>query len=281
MEKDKRIIYLKNEINKRAYYSRCRGILESKGEYIIVIDSDDILINNILIKAYETAKKFDLDIVQFYIISGTIESSKKHLAREMKYKSGILTNQFEIKNNFYNTISRNLWDKFVRREIYIKSIMFMKEEFYNQIYIWNSDDTSFFGLLHTAQSYGFLEQIGYLYADKPKPKGTYIYKFDYKNSNLLMRGVFNNMNYFYIQSDNSTSEKTNLAYKYFEKNIGYLENNLPYLTEGFDFIIHVLDLYINSSYFSVNQINRLKDFKNKIISRKNKIGNNTKFRLLC
>ena len=62
MEKDKRIIYLKNEINKRAYYSRCRGILESKGEYIIVIDSDDILINNILIKAYETAKKFDLDI---------------------------------------------------------------------------------------------------------------------------------------------------------------------------------------------------------------------------
>ena len=96
-----------------------------------------------------------------------------------------------------------------------------------------------------------------------------------------MRGVFNNMNYFYIQSDNSTSEKTNLAYKYFEKNIGYLENNLPYLTEGFDFIIHVLDLYLNSSYFSVNQINRLKDFKNKIISRKNKIGNNTKFRLLC
>ena len=279
MEKDKRIIYLKNDINKRAYYSRCRGISESKGEYIIVIDSDDILINNILIKAYETAKKFDLDIVQFYIISGTIESSKKYLAREMKYKSGILTNQSEIKNNFYNTISRNLWDKFVRREIYIKSIKFMKEEFYNQIYIWNSDDTSFFGLLHTAQSYGFLEQIGYLYADKPK--GTYIYKFDYKNSNLLMRGVFNNMNYFYIQSDNSTSEKTNLAYKYFEKNIGYLENNLPYLTEGFDFIIHVLDLYLNSSYFSVNQINRLKDIKNKIISRKNKIGNNTKFRLLC
>ena len=95
-----------------------------------------------------------------------------------------------------------------------------------------------------------------------------------------MRGVFNNMNYFYIQSDNSTSEKTNLAYKYFEKNIGYLKNNLPYLTEGFDFIIHVLDLYLNSSYFSVNQINRLKDFKYEIISRKNKIGNNTKFRLL-
>ena len=70
---DKRIIYLKNDINKRAFYSRCRGILEAKGEYVIVIDSDDILINNILIKAYETAKKFDLDIVHFYIISGSID----------------------------------------------------------------------------------------------------------------------------------------------------------------------------------------------------------------
>ena len=68
----------------------------------------------------------------FYNIR-TIESSKKYLAREIKYKSGILTNQSEIKNNFYNTISWNLWDKFVRREIYIKSIKFMNEEFYNQI----------------------------------------------------------------------------------------------------------------------------------------------------
>ena len=76
MEKDKRIIYLKNDINKRAYYSRNRGILESKGEYIIVIDSDDILINNILIKSYETAKKFDLDIVQFSIISELLKVQK-------------------------------------------------------------------------------------------------------------------------------------------------------------------------------------------------------------
>ena len=81
------------------------------------------------------------------------------------YKSGILSSPSEIKDNFYHTISRNLWDKFVRRETYVKSIKFMREEFYNQIYIWNSDDTSFFGLLNTVQSYGFLEEIGYLYVN--------------------------------------------------------------------------------------------------------------------
>jgi hypothetical protein len=34
-----------------------------KGEYILVIDSNDLIVNNILIKAYETAKKYYLDIV--------------------------------------------------------------------------------------------------------------------------------------------------------------------------------------------------------------------------
>ena len=79
MEKDKRIIYLKNNINKRTFYSRNRGILEAKGEYILIIDPDDLLINNILIKAYETAKKYDLDIVQFYVIAGFFGSTKSKI----------------------------------------------------------------------------------------------------------------------------------------------------------------------------------------------------------
>ena len=106
MEKDKRIIYLKNNINKRTFYSWNKGILEAKGEYILIIDPDDLLINNILIKVYETAKKYDLDILQFYVISEFFGSTKSKL-NHYKYKSRILKNNTEIKNNFYNTISRN------------------------------------------------------------------------------------------------------------------------------------------------------------------------------
>ena len=50
------------------------------------------------------------------------------------------------------------------------------------------------------------------------------------------------MKYFYIQSDNTTLEKSNLAYKYFYKNFNNLVTYLPYITEGFDFILNVLDL---------------------------------------
>jgi glycosyltransferase involved in cell wall biosynthesis len=47
MEKDKRIVYLKNDENRRAFYSRNKGILHARGEYILVIDPDDIILNNI------------------------------------------------------------------------------------------------------------------------------------------------------------------------------------------------------------------------------------------
>ena len=90
MERDKRIIYLKNDINRLAFYSRNKGVLESKGEYILVIDPDDLLVNNILLKAYETAKEFNLDIVQFYMMIGTFNDSM--VLDILKYRNGILYN---------------------------------------------------------------------------------------------------------------------------------------------------------------------------------------------
>ena len=257
MKADKRIVYLKNKEKKGAFFSRNKGILNSNGDYILVIDPDDLLVNNILIKAYETAKQYNLDIVQFYALRGYYESPE--LWKDLKNKGGILNNNSEIRNNFYHCISRNLWDKLVRRNVYIKSINFMKKEFYNELYFINNDNTAFFGLLHAANTYGFLEQIGYFYIFRPK--GTYFYRLDPKNSNLIYRSIFNNMKYFYIQSDNNIIEKYYLAYRYFEEGMIYFGILLPNVTDGFDFYYDIFNLYLNSSYFNNNQKKKLNDFK--------------------
>ena len=260
-------IYLKNSRKKRAFYSRNKGILFSKGEYILVIDPDDLLINNILIKAYETGIKYNLDIVQFYALIGYIESP--NLWIKLKNKSGILLNNTEIRNNFYHCLSRNLWDKLVRKNIYIKSVNFMRKEFYNELYYVNNDNTAFFGLLHVANTYGFLEQIGYFYITRPK--GSYYYRTDPKNMNLIFRSIFNNMKYFYIQSDNNTLEKKFLAYNYFESAMKSYKNFFSKITTGFEHFISVLDLYLNSSYFDNFQKKNLNHFKIKFIEMKKSI----------
>ena len=267
MKYDNRIVYLKNDINKRAFYSRNKGILNAKGEYILVIDPDDLLLNNILIKAYETAKKYNLDIVQFYAMIGIYQIPR--LWRDVKYKEGILRNNQEIRENFYQSFSRNLWDKLVRREVYLKSIEFMKDEYKNELYFLNNDDTAFFGLVHVADTFGFLEEVGYFYI--LRPRYVYDYRSDPKNTNLIFRSIFNNMKYFYMQSDDTVADKRNMAYKYFDKSFKDLKKNMDKLSADFDFILEVLELYLNSSYFNESQKKKLYTIKSMVIERKNEL----------
>jgi glycosyltransferase involved in cell wall biosynthesis len=66
--KDKRIILLKNKKNKGPFYSRNKAGLFAKSEFIQFVDSDDILINNILEKAFLIAKMSNIDIIQYKFI---------------------------------------------------------------------------------------------------------------------------------------------------------------------------------------------------------------------
>ena len=267
MEKDKRIIYLKNDVNRKTFYSRNKGILNSSGKYILIIDPDDLLLNNILIKAYATAIKYDLDIVQYYFMIGNYGSH--YVWKRLKYKNGILRGNSEVRKLFYYGITRNICDKLVRREVYIKSIKFMKKEFYNEDYHVNDDDTAFFGLVHVAESHGFLEQVGYLYVLKPGVPSHSI--VDIKRVDNFFRSVFNNLKYFYVQSDDNSLEKNTMAYNYFKRMALGSIKKIDQLNGGFDFILDVLNLYLNCSYFDDSKKNKIYNFRTKIMEQQKKV----------
>ena len=260
MVHDKRIIYLKNDKNKRALLSRFKGILNSTGEYILVIDPDDLLLNDILIKAYETAKNYNLDILQYYVLSGSYYDNR--LWKEAKYRDGILYNS-SVMDVFYYCVTRNLWDKLVKREVYIKSINFMREEFRNEIYTIHNDDTAFFGLIKVAKSYGFLEEIGYFY-NLNNPNSTRQFYYDNNYINTAIHSLMATMKYYFIQSDNNAFEKYYVAYKFFIDKVNDYKFKLGHLTEGFDYINNVLDLYLNCTFFSYIQKSYIMDFKNEV-----------------
>ena len=266
MKYDKRIIYIKNPSNKKQYYSINVGVLFSKGEYILSIDPDDLLINNILIKAYETAKFYNLDILQFYMLLGM------SLWTAVKFKSGIMCTNKNLRNIFYYGLTRNLPDKLIKRNIFLKSITFMKKELYNMDYHIHTDDTIFFGIIHFANSYGFLEQIGYFYNIDPnrffnKPKK----EDDLIIANENLKSLFNIMNYFIIKSDNNSLEKNNIPYKFFDEKVKiYINEVINKITKNFNFYIKVLNLYIDSPFFSQRKKDKIAKYKNKIINRKKK-----------
>ena len=264
MNKDKRIIYKENKINKGAFYSRIKGIKSSKGEYILIIDPDDFIVNDILKKLYETAKNYNLDILQFYMAIGTI--NKFNIWTKMKYKSGILY-QPQIKDIFYFCKTRNIADKFIKREIFLKSIEFMKEKYRNERFFVHDDDAAFYGLIKVANSYGFLENIGYFYRqDNPKSRMFILHSSNCTNE--IFRSLFSIMKYYFEQSDNNNLEKNLIAYNFFKMKVEDYINDLDKLTDGFEYIIDVLNLYLNCSFFSQEQKINLTIFKNKVKNRK-------------
>ena len=270
MKYDKRIIYIKNKINKGAFYSRNEGILLSKGKYILIHDPDDLLLNNILIKSYEIAEYYNLDILQFYVIRGSFDKNK--IWKRNKYKSGILYSE-EVKNVFFFSVTRTLWDKLIKREIFVKSINSMSKEFQKEKYIVHSDDTIFWGIICSTNSYGFLEQIGYFY-NFENPESIVHHYFDINMINLIFRSLFSTLKYYYFQTKENKIEKNYVCYKYFDEKIYKTHRNMTiYLTDGFDYIIDVLDKYINCCFFNEEQINKFIDFKKLIIKRKGIIKN--------
>jgi glycosyltransferase involved in cell wall biosynthesis len=266
MEIDKRIVYIKNKENKGAFYSRNIGVLNSKGEYVFCADVDDYLLNDILYKSYITSITYNLDILQFYAMAGDFK--KNIWWKVLKYKSGIMRDN-KVKEIFFKGTTRNTWDKFVKRKIFIKSIEFMDKKFRDHKFVVYNDDVSILGLLKTAKSYGFLEEIGYIYNWAVPNSTTHIYE-DMKYTNDIFKTCFTIMEYFYEQTEDNQYEKMQ-GFSFFKKKINpYYNKNIEYLTDGFDYIIKVLDLYLNSSFYNEDQKKLLKEFKDKIISAKNK-----------
>ena len=260
MKKDKRIIYLKNKDNKGAFYSRNRGVLLSSGEYVLVIDPDDLILNNILIKAYEISKYYDLDILQYYVLRGSHINNT--IWKRNKYKSGILVNK-EVKDVFFYSVTRTLWDKLIKREVFIKGINFMEKQFQREKYLVHSDDTIFWGIINSANSYGFLEQIGYFY-NSENPTSTIHRYFVPDFINDIFHSLFATLKYYYFQTEENEIEKNFVGYKFFYEKIYKLYNNSINLTKGFNYIINVLNLYINCKFINETARKNLTDYRNTI-----------------
>ena len=87
--------------NSGANNARLKGIQESIGEYVMFVDSDDVVSNNYFQLFYNEIYESDVDVV----------------IRTEKYKKGIVTKQRFISDLSDSRVSVRLVDKIIRRKI--------------------------------------------------------------------------------------------------------------------------------------------------------------------
>ena len=259
MQKDKRIVLMRNDSTERTYFLKTKGIFKSRGEYVLFVSPDDLLLNDILKKAYETAKINDLDIVQYYLIIGNHKNNR--LWKNIKCKSGII-HYPKTKDYFYNCRCPNIFDKLIRRKTFINSMKYFLREFNDDKFDYSDDDLTFYGLSKVAESYGFLEEPGYFY--NTKDPWTITNK-EYRNKDIdkIFSKQFVIMRYLLNQADSNRQDKL-WGYKLFYNRVYKFRNKLIFLKKHFEFINKVLDMYLNCIFFNKEEKEKLMKFKNEL-----------------
>jgi glycosyltransferase involved in cell wall biosynthesis len=174
--KDERIKLINHKQNLGVYISRLDAILASKGEYIILMDPDDILLNKkILEDLYNFIFKYNLDIIEYSVIcyiekilSLAIIEYYYHyhnFSKKIIYQSKLSDIFFHKKNlkKFTWIYCRVIWNKIIRRKVLLNSILYIGIDYYKKFFITAEDTLINTISFHFSKNYSNINLPGYMY----------------------------------------------------------------------------------------------------------------------
>ena len=175
---DKRIKLLSHTKSLGVYRSRIEAISNSKSEYTLIMDPDDMYLNeNLFQELYNYNQKYNLDIIEFSVmhqIEGNINIfyPKLHIANHYHNFRKSIIYQPELSNILYylpntkeysRTICRNIWNKMIRTQILIQTSKYIGNDFYHE-YIITTDDMMLNIIAYQfAKNFSNINLPGYLY----------------------------------------------------------------------------------------------------------------------
>ena len=254
-EKDKRIKLIKNRKNMGALYSRYIGELNAKGEYIIFIDCDDFVMKNGIFASYKYIKKNNIDIIQFHTVRQDknlifISNSSYNYEKTIfqPYLSYVHYYDIETKKGAENNYG--LWNKLIKKAIVRKAFEWIGEKFLKKNIIMNNNCIILFSLLRNANSYKYIDEIGYYYYSSNKNSASSYWK-NYQKSNKILHSLFTNIKFLYEKTDNTYLDKYFCIYLV-QKYYNLSKKLFKYLNDKeLIFITKILNKLIDSDYISI------------------------------
>ena len=246
---DERIILIKHKNNKGTLISRINGILKSKGKYIIIPDSDDILSNNILNNSYIIAEKKNYDIIRFNLYIGQKKIFMNEIVKDINsepiYQPKLSTYIFYGKG-ILELIDVCISNKLVKNEVYFKALNSINTYFLNQYMINWEDGLINFMLYKYANSFFYMKNIGYYYIRNNQS----VTKNYIKNIEKTIRNAFLYLKFIFIYANKRKYKKDIISCIfhniYSDINITFFNN----ITKEFQFYYEIINLYLDSQYLS-------------------------------
>ena len=268
---DKRINLIKHNINKGTLISRNDGILKSKGEYLIIPDSDDIFINNLLEKAYKIVKENNYDLMRFNAYEGQnkifMNEIVKHLTNYSIYQPELSYYIFYGKGKLKQT-DYVLWNKIVKRETFILALNSINNYYLSQNMILYEDGLINYMLYKKAKSFYYFDYIGYYYIiNKDSIMSNYKNKIE-----KVINNDFKYLLYIYKFTNNKIYEKEIASLVFLNMPELLINENYNSININFEYYYSIIDLYLNSKYISSSVKNKFLRIQNIIDNLQKKIN---------
>ena len=257
--KDNRMKIINNKKRKGTFFTRNLGVLFSKGKYVFIPDPDDIFSKSILSICYKYAEKYNYDIIKFDIKNKYGIININNLIYELRdLKQPELSTNLFYKNNELLRREFVIWNKLIKKEIYLLSLNTINKFYLNMYITFNEDQIMNYFLLRSAKTLYYINDVGYYYTQNSMSI----------TRRLLLGNVLNfickflYMKILYEYSKNTKYEKdmSNLLATNFLKVL-----NLPQNYFNLTIFNDLINIYHNSKFISGDIKNHLLHIKNKLI----------------
>ena len=230
-----------------------------------------VLSKDILNTCYNFAEKLNCEIIRFayYKGNGIIAFDKyvNKYGNKLIYQPELSTNIF-YGNNELEVIDYNIYNKFIKKEVYIKSLNILNHFYLNIRMTFWEDQLMNYILLRTAKILYFSKKIGYYYLKN----SISITKNIFKINQLRIQFIFIYLKLIFEYSKNTKFEKdmANLLFKNIFNNFK-IKRFLSKLIsiDNFKFYNDIIKMYLNCKFINYYNKYTLK-YLNKILKKRKK-----------
>lgn len=269
MKEDPRIILLQNNENKGALYTKTKGVLNSKGKYVLMLDVDDLYISRKAFSIlYNEAEKENLDLLGFSIIISHKNIKLKSLIFHHYWRTPVFF-QPKVSYMMYKfgidgkpiRVGDVITCYFIKTKLFVDSIEDIGDYYLNKKIIRHDDFFCFFMMTRKAKNLKQIKNPFYLVLLRERSNNTLIKSHDIEKAETHKKNGC--LSYLYYidfllkKTDNCFKDKQIAS---IELENWYLNNNCRNDSFSKQQGILICKLFLENQYIDKNIKNHIKTF---------------------
>lgn len=275
-KKEPRIVLYQNKENRGMLFTKTKGVLLAKGEYVLLLDEDDMIVQrDALSTLYKEAESNNLDLLGFKLIHS--KPKLKKIKYERTYIDNPIIFQPELSEMMFKHISKGkikkigglLTNYLIKKNILIKVIKNLDQKLLNEKMNYHDDFLLFFLLTRSANSLKQIDRIFYLVLLGWKKSNKKVkFRLKVKKKNWKYKRCYDllKFNEFILKNTRNSFYDKKVAFFSLDK---YL---LSYYCRKYQPIqekaIKVSNLYLSNKYIEERDKNKIIKFLNEINNTK-------------